>query len=396
MTQPQLTDSEYRLALLAVLGRIANVLEAPRESAHDDTLVFPLGDYKAFDWAKIGATVIQSDEFGVSVIRAGNGRMATRRTNEKFGTEIWFSYAIGKNADDTPKYQRVIEFREIKPPEPIGRKTEQALKTAKPTPTPSPLPALGEGMGVGANSATTSTPTPRRQEIPADLRAEWLAAHDALSKRQTVPAGLGIYDADDETSVRIKIAALNDLTRAAENTAADLALDQLVMALANAKAVGLQVPAGFYDTATATLDELEMRVSTLKNLITAHQSAPATAAPHHLQQQQQIASVAGQQVINALQDMAAKSAQRTMSNSMGFDTVSALEHIAGSEPMRHAFCQRVFGIAKFADLKDPQKYALFSWLKPARVGNKAQPTNPKASNEFAAVMAMPQAEGVPA
>jgi hypothetical protein len=92
-------------------------------------------------------------------------------------------------------------------------------------------------------------------------------------------------------------------------------------------------------------------------------------------------------VINRLVDAAAKSASRVMSNSMSFDTVSALEYIAGNEAMRHAFCGRVFGQPKFSELKDAQKYALFNWLKPARVGGKAQPTNPKAASEFAAVMA---------
>lgn len=384
MTQPQLTDSEYRLALMAVLGRIAGALEgaAQRDNAHDDTLVFPLGDYPSFDWAKIGATVVQSDEFGVSVIRAANGRMATRRTNEKFGTEIWFSYAIGKNADDTPKYQRVIEFREIKPPEPIGRKTEQALKTAKPT-SPAlnpPVATLGERMT--AQQPTTTQP---RIEIPASLRSEWLQWHDQAAKFGPVPAELGLYEADTIASVTAKIASLTKLAESGAVAAGQVLLDQLAMSLAEAKEAGVEVPPEFYETAGVAFSVIELRIGTVKNLLAAKQGAQSmTQSP-----QQQIAGVAGQQVITTLLDMAAKSASRTMSQSMAFDTVSALEYIAGSEPARHAFCQRVFGIARFADLKDPQRYALFSWLKPARAaGNKAQPTNPKAASEMAAVMAM--------
>lgn len=115
--------------LYALLTRIAVALEAQQEP-EDDTLTFPLSDFSAFAWTKIGATIVDRDSDGVSIIRTANGKMAKRRSNDKFGTEIWFSYADGKAPDGTNKYRKVVEFRNVAPPEPLGRKTEQAVKAA--------------------------------------------------------------------------------------------------------------------------------------------------------------------------------------------------------------------------------------------------------------------------
>lgn len=122
--------------LYALLTRIAVALEAQQEP-EDDTLTFPLSDFAGFAWSTIGATIVQRDADGVAIIRTANGKMAKRRSNDKFGTEIWFSYADGKAPDGTNKYHKVVEFRAVAPPEPLGRKTEQAVKAA--TPAASPL-----------------------------------------------------------------------------------------------------------------------------------------------------------------------------------------------------------------------------------------------------------------
>jgi len=122
--------------LYALLTRIAVALEAQQEP-EDDTLTFPLSDFSGFAWSTIGATIVQRDSDGVSIIRTATGKMAKRRSNDKFGTEIWFSYSDGKAPDGTNKYHKVVEFRNVAPPEPLGRKTEQAVKAA--TPAASPL-----------------------------------------------------------------------------------------------------------------------------------------------------------------------------------------------------------------------------------------------------------------
>jgi len=392
-------DSTQFDAMLGVLNRIAVALEAAKP-AEMDAITLPIGAYKTFDWAQINCRVFAGDEFGVSqVFSMNDGRVYTRRTNDKFGSEIWFSRGDGKSADGTPHYKRLIEFREIGNAEPIGRKAEQALKHAPEMKAPAlnpPVATLGERM-VAQQPAShppasqqVIEPKPARIEIPAELRKDWLHWHDQAAKFGSVPTELGLYDADTIASVKDKIARLTQLVDAAASAAMQALIDKLVMALADAKETGVEVPAEFYETTGAALDVIEMRIGTINNLIAARQGEQAmTQSPA---QQQPIAGVAAQQVVSHLRDAASKSASRAMSNAQCYDTVGALEYIAGSEAARQAFCKAVFDRAKFDELSAGQKYALFIWLKPARVNNKPQPTNPKASAELRAVLAAPSAE----
>lgn len=123
--------------LYALLTRIAVALETREEV--EDALEFPLSGFAAFPWSTIGATIVDRDADGVSIIRTANGRIAKRRSNDKFGTEVWFSYSDGKDEKGENRYRKVIVFRNVAPPEPLGRKTEQAVKAATPAGGPSPL-----------------------------------------------------------------------------------------------------------------------------------------------------------------------------------------------------------------------------------------------------------------
>ena len=133
--------------LYSLLTRIAIALEAQAEP-DDDTLTVPLSEFAGFPWSTIGATIVQRDADGVSVIRTANGKMAKRRSNDKFGTEVWFSYSDGKDTKGENRYHKVVEFRNVAPPEPLGRKTEQAVKAATPPAATEPskpaAPAAGE------------------------------------------------------------------------------------------------------------------------------------------------------------------------------------------------------------------------------------------------------------
>jgi len=114
--------------LYALLTRIAVALEAREEA--EDPLEFPLSSFAAFPWSTIGATIVDRDADGVSIVRTANGKMAKRRSNDKFGTEVWFSYSDGKDEKGENRYRKVIVFRNVAPPEPLGRKTEQAVKAS--------------------------------------------------------------------------------------------------------------------------------------------------------------------------------------------------------------------------------------------------------------------------
>jgi hypothetical protein len=296
--------------------------------------------------------------------------------NLKWETLIKFG---GNRKPAKPLRGEIAEKIEHKQSVPVGQNVPVGQSS---TPLNPPVATLGERMA----ATTPGAPSPlKRIEIPADLRKDWLYWHDEAAKYGPVPAELGIYDTDTVASVNDKISRLTKLVEAGAASAVQSMLDDLAMALVDAKQAGVEVPTEFYETAGAPVELLEMRIGTVRNLITAKQGEQVMT---HQQPQQQLAGVAAQDVINRLVDAAAKSASRVMSNSMSFDTVSALEYIAGSEAMRQAFCGRVFGQPKFSELGAGQKYALFNWLKPARVGGKAQPTNPKAASEFAAVMSV--------
>ena len=130
-----LSDADIMRMGVAALLRIAAALEAQREP-EPETLEYPLSQLKGFDWASIGATIVATDEDGVSTIRTAEGKFAKRRSNDKFGVEVWFSYATGKKPDGTNLYRKVIEFKDSKPAEPLGRKTAQALAQAAPAVEP--------------------------------------------------------------------------------------------------------------------------------------------------------------------------------------------------------------------------------------------------------------------
>lgn len=115
--------------LIAVLNRIADALERQLEP-DEEKVSFPLAAYRSFDWSTIGASVLASDADGVSVIRTAAGKICKRRSNDRFGTEIWFSYAAGRAASGDTRYVKAVEFKDVAPPEPLGRKTEQALHKA--------------------------------------------------------------------------------------------------------------------------------------------------------------------------------------------------------------------------------------------------------------------------
>jgi hypothetical protein len=244
------TDLQFG-ALLTVLGRIADALErqnaAAAEAAADDTLTFTISDYKTFDWSSIGATVVQRDADGVSLIRAANGKLAKRRSNDKFGTEIWFSYAIGEKADGTPQYQRVIEFREILPPEPLGRKTEQALSKAPAATAVTPAPApkadpvaevarkLGgqvreEGGQLAVPVAPPAKPASRNKHVD-DQHAEAAKAYRERFNVADIPGHLVLAWDDTLAAVEQKIAALTRMATTGDQWGAhDVPADRTVPA----------------------------------------------------------------------------------------------------------------------------------------------------------------------
>ncbi len=91
----------------------------------------PLRAYSGFDWAKIGAGVIERDDNGATKV-LWCGHIYTRRSgeNRKYGAAIWFSRATGKNEDDENTYVKLITFKDSAPAEPLPDYVSRELKTA--------------------------------------------------------------------------------------------------------------------------------------------------------------------------------------------------------------------------------------------------------------------------
>jgi len=88
-----------------------------------------LTDYPNFDWAAIGAVVKQRDDDGPALVE-WRGNLYTRRTNPKFGAEIWFSRATGRDEDGEVSYERLITFAEPPAVEPLPKRVRDALSQA--------------------------------------------------------------------------------------------------------------------------------------------------------------------------------------------------------------------------------------------------------------------------
>lgn len=325
-------DKQLAMVLTAItqgFERVARAIEAAREAQADETLQFALGDYRTFDWSSIGASVVQSDDDGVSMIRAANGKLAKRRSNDKFGTEIWFSYADGKDEKGENRYRKVVEFRQVAPPEPLGRKTEQALSSAKPSATP------------------PATATTQQVSAPATLPA------------QSDP----------------RIVALNAL---------NLVINEA--ALEGVELTTATTPQANDDAAT-----LNMRASTLRNLIEAHKrSGPPPATSSETPAGDQLVEAKpehGEQIAMKLQKGAVMLGNKGTTPAQDGQIVAVLNALCGGEERRHAFTRAAFNKPSFAQLTPPQRRALFEWLKPTGQGKDAKALNDKAQLAVAAVLA---------
>ena len=88
----------------------------------------PLSEYPTFDWASIGATVLNRDGDGVTAVE-WNGQVFTRRSpSNKFAEAVWFSRHLGQDSDGNKRYARLVSFRALNDAEPIAAKAKKAIR----------------------------------------------------------------------------------------------------------------------------------------------------------------------------------------------------------------------------------------------------------------------------
>jgi hypothetical protein len=87
----------------------------------------PLSDYQDFDWASIGAIVLNEDRDGATEVE-WNGQVFTRRSPQNsYDAAIWYSRSVGKDSDGKNKYLRLITFKAPSESGPIAVKAKKAI-----------------------------------------------------------------------------------------------------------------------------------------------------------------------------------------------------------------------------------------------------------------------------
>ncbi|KKD38792.1 hypothetical protein WN50_07010 [Limnoraphis robusta CS-951] len=77
--------------------------------------------FPKFDWDSIGATVVECDRDGVSIVRWG-GRDFKRRAKQN---AVWFSRSLGEGENGRVEYEVLVRFKPTQPVEPIDHKVRQ-------------------------------------------------------------------------------------------------------------------------------------------------------------------------------------------------------------------------------------------------------------------------------
>lgn len=172
------------------LARIADALEAqatalaPSQPLPD--LVRPLADFPTFNWHSIDATVIETDQYGPTLVEYRGKTYKRRSPENKFDAAIWFSRSVGKDEEGQNQYEKFITFKEMAPAEPLSRAAEAKINAPKPAPrAPQPHDAERE---FGQMPSAAREPAQAAALAQAE---EERAARAAFEAREAQLAGAG-------------------------------------------------------------------------------------------------------------------------------------------------------------------------------------------------------------
>jgi hypothetical protein len=99
---------------MLALERIADTLEriAPT-STKAPNYQYPLESFTTFDWTSIGATIVQSDQYGAAIVSWRGQQFVRRSPSNKFDPAIWFSRCVGKDDSGENRYERLVTFKPL-------------------------------------------------------------------------------------------------------------------------------------------------------------------------------------------------------------------------------------------------------------------------------------------
>jgi hypothetical protein len=133
---------------LKILARIANALEAIAQASAPaaPNYQFPFEEYSGFDWSRINATVIATDEYGATAVNWNGHTWKRRSWPQKYGLVVGFTRPDGMGEDGV-NWLNLIAFKEMKPVEPLDEKVTKALAGQR-------RPAATNGNGRKAKPGT--------------------------------------------------------------------------------------------------------------------------------------------------------------------------------------------------------------------------------------------------
>jgi hypothetical protein len=150
--------NEFEEKVLTQLKNISDSLAqlAASNRPAEPNYRFPFKDFFNFDWGRIGAKVIQSDEYGPSTVEWNGHANWTRRYAGETRTRkasVWFSRAAAaEDAESGVQWYTLITFRDMAAAEPMTgiappQKPATRPQPAQPEPTPQPAPAQPKQPG---------------------------------------------------------------------------------------------------------------------------------------------------------------------------------------------------------------------------------------------------------
>ncbi len=100
--------------MIALLERMAIALEQMIPPNPAPNYQLAIENFATFDWASIGAVVMQRDSDGATAVSWKNNTYLRRSPTNKFGAAIWFSRCTGKDAQGANIYERLCTFKALK------------------------------------------------------------------------------------------------------------------------------------------------------------------------------------------------------------------------------------------------------------------------------------------
>lgn len=174
-------DEKLLAEILAQMVRIADSLDiiARAGAPQEPNYIKPIGEYVGFDWATIGATVVNSDNDGPTHLEWGGFIWTRRSPSNKFAPAIWYSRASGKDEEGNNNYLKLITFKTINDADPIPGKVAAAIPPAAAPKLP--VGGLSQPVGDGAdkkpyrnheNTTSAKPPSPTGQTPPSNGNGE--------------------------------------------------------------------------------------------------------------------------------------------------------------------------------------------------------------------------------